>query len=154
MSTFYQLLLRYVVGCLSGLAVACLNHRSLPPVFESRRGHIWRLFHLLFRFVTFGGGPPCAGIIIIHIMLWFYIYIYIYIYIDFYFCPERFPLKLHWSVHYLRPKIYNWVKSENHVYKSLNCIRYLWIFNAFIFVYFYQLIAKWMSSAERQCLSY
>jgi len=28
-----------------------LDHRSLPPVFESRRGHIWRLFRL----ITFGG---------------------------------------------------------------------------------------------------
>ena len=31
-----------------------LDHRSLPPVFESRRGDIWRLFHLWLRFVTFG----------------------------------------------------------------------------------------------------
>ena len=32
-----------------------LDHRSLSPVFESRRGHIWRLFHLWLRFSTFGG---------------------------------------------------------------------------------------------------
>jgi len=32
-----------------------LDHRSLPPVFESRRGHIWRLFHLLHHLITFGG---------------------------------------------------------------------------------------------------
>ena len=32
-----------------------LDHRSLPPVFESRRGHIWRLFRLSLRLITFGG---------------------------------------------------------------------------------------------------
>ena len=32
-----------------------LDHRSLPPVFESWRGHIWRLFHLWPHFITFGG---------------------------------------------------------------------------------------------------
>ena len=32
-----------------------LDHRLLPPVFESWRGHIWRLFHLWLRFITFGG---------------------------------------------------------------------------------------------------
>jgi len=32
-----------------------LDHRSLPPVFESRRGHIWRLFRLWLRLITFGG---------------------------------------------------------------------------------------------------
>ena len=32
-----------------------LHHRSLPPVFESRRGHIWRLFRLSLRLITFGG---------------------------------------------------------------------------------------------------
>jgi len=32
-----------------------LGHRSLSPVFESRRGHIWRLFHLWLRFITVGG---------------------------------------------------------------------------------------------------
>ena len=31
-----------------------LDHRSLPPVFESRRGHIWRLFRLSLRLNIFG----------------------------------------------------------------------------------------------------
>ena len=31
-----------------------LDHRSLPPMFESRRGHIWRLFRLSLRLITFG----------------------------------------------------------------------------------------------------
>jgi len=34
---------------------SALDHRSLPSEFESRRGHIWRLFHLSLPFVTFGG---------------------------------------------------------------------------------------------------
>ena len=33
------------------------DHRSLPPVFESRRWHIWRLRHLWLRFITFGIRP-------------------------------------------------------------------------------------------------
>jgi len=32
-----------------------LEHRSLPPRFESGRGHIWRMFHLWLRLITFGG---------------------------------------------------------------------------------------------------
>ena len=32
-----------------------LDHRSLPPVFESRCRHIWRLFRLWLRLITFGG---------------------------------------------------------------------------------------------------
>jgi len=32
-----------------------LDHRSLPPVFVSQRGHIWRVFHLRLRFITIGG---------------------------------------------------------------------------------------------------
>ena len=32
-----------------------LDRRSLPPVFESRREHIWRVFHLWLRLITFGG---------------------------------------------------------------------------------------------------
>ena len=32
-----------------------LDHRSLPPVIKSRRGHIWRLFRLWLRLSTFGG---------------------------------------------------------------------------------------------------
>jgi len=31
------------------------DHRSLPPVFESQCGHIWRLFCLWLCFITFGG---------------------------------------------------------------------------------------------------
>ena len=34
---------------------SALDHRSLAPVFESRRGHIWRVFHLRLLFITFGG---------------------------------------------------------------------------------------------------
>ena len=32
-----------------------LDYRSLPPMFESPRGHIWRWFHLQLFFITFGG---------------------------------------------------------------------------------------------------
>jgi len=32
-----------------------LDHRSLPLVFESQRGHISRLFHLWLRFITYEG---------------------------------------------------------------------------------------------------
>ena len=32
-----------------------LDYISLPPVFESLRGHMWRVFHLWLRFITFGG---------------------------------------------------------------------------------------------------
>ena len=31
---------QYVMGCLRGLTGRALYHRSLPPEFESRRGHI------------------------------------------------------------------------------------------------------------------
>jgi len=34
-----------------------LDHRSLPPVFESQHGLIWRLWHLWLGFITFGGCP-------------------------------------------------------------------------------------------------
>ena len=37
--------------CIIGSA---LDHRSPPPEFESRLGHIWRLFHLILQFITFG----------------------------------------------------------------------------------------------------
>ena len=33
---------------------SALDHKSLPPEFESRRGNIWRVFHLWLRFITFG----------------------------------------------------------------------------------------------------
>jgi len=32
-----------------------LDHKSLPPMFESRCGHIWNLFHIWLRFITFWG---------------------------------------------------------------------------------------------------
>ena len=32
-----------------------LDYRSLPPVFESRCGHIWRLFHLWLCYIIFWG---------------------------------------------------------------------------------------------------
>ena len=41
--------------CVRGLVGSVLDHRSLPPVFESWHGHIWRLFHLWLCFITSGG---------------------------------------------------------------------------------------------------
>ena len=32
-----------------------LDHRSLPPLFESQCGNIWQLFNLWLCFITFGG---------------------------------------------------------------------------------------------------
>ena len=32
-----------------------LDHRSLPPEFDSWRGHIWKVFYLWLCFFTFGG---------------------------------------------------------------------------------------------------
>ena len=32
-----------------------LDRRSLSPMFKSRRGYIWRLFHLWLNFITCGG---------------------------------------------------------------------------------------------------
>ena len=40
--------------CLCDLVSTVLDHRSLPPVLESRPVHIWRVFHLWLRFITFG----------------------------------------------------------------------------------------------------
>ena len=37
------------------LVCSALDHRSLPPVFESRHDDIWRLFHLWLCFITFAG---------------------------------------------------------------------------------------------------
>ena len=37
------------------LTDSVLDHRSLPSVFEYRRGYIWRLFHLCVHFITFEG---------------------------------------------------------------------------------------------------
>jgi len=42
-------------GAPTGSNGSMLDHISLPPVFGSRRGHIWRLVHLWLRFITFGG---------------------------------------------------------------------------------------------------
>ena len=32
-----------------------VGHRSLPPELETRRGHIWRVFHLWLPSISFGG---------------------------------------------------------------------------------------------------
>ena len=45
----------FVTGAPPWSSDSVLDHRSLPPVFESRCGHIWRLFHLWLRFITVGG---------------------------------------------------------------------------------------------------
>ena len=44
-------------GRLRGLVGSVLEYGSLPPAFESRCRHMWRvlLFHLWLRFITFGG---------------------------------------------------------------------------------------------------
>jgi len=42
-------------GHLRRLVGRVLDHRSLPPEFESLRGHIWRVFHVWLRFITFRG---------------------------------------------------------------------------------------------------
>ena len=44
-----------VTGAPTWSSSSVLDHRSLPPGFESQRGHIWRLFHLWLRFITVGG---------------------------------------------------------------------------------------------------
>jgi len=41
-----------------------LNHRSLPPEFKSRHRHIWRVFHLWLRFITFG---DCSAHLAYHV---------------------------------------------------------------------------------------
>ena len=38
-----------------GLIGSSLDNRSLPPEFESRRGHMWRMFHLWLLFIILGG---------------------------------------------------------------------------------------------------
>ena len=43
------------VGLLHGLTGSTLDHRSLPPEFESQHEQIWRMFHLWFCFIIFGG---------------------------------------------------------------------------------------------------
>ena len=44
-----------ITGRLGGLIGSALDHGSLQSEFESRRGHILRVFHLWLRFITFGG---------------------------------------------------------------------------------------------------
>ena len=43
-----------LAGRLCGLVGSTLDHRSLPREFKSRHGHLWRVFHLWVRFITFG----------------------------------------------------------------------------------------------------
>ena len=45
----------HVQGRLCGLVDRVLDHRSLPPEFESWHGCSWRLVHLWLRFITFEG---------------------------------------------------------------------------------------------------
>ena len=40
---------------LRGLIGSVLDRRSLPPEFESWRGHIWRVFHFRLRIIPRGG---------------------------------------------------------------------------------------------------
>ena len=49
------LLTVFILLFFRGLTCSALDHRSLPPEFEFRRGHIWRVYHLSLRFITFGG---------------------------------------------------------------------------------------------------
>ena len=42
-------------GRLCGLVGITYDYRSLPPEFEFWHGHIWRVFHLWFHLITFGG---------------------------------------------------------------------------------------------------
>jgi len=51
--TTYVLLVQWR-GRHRGLVSCALDHRSLPPEFDPRRGHSWRVFHLRLRFITFG----------------------------------------------------------------------------------------------------
>ena len=53
-SLSYILLLKLWPGAPSWSSGSVLDHRSLPSVFESRRGHIWRLFRLSLHLITFG----------------------------------------------------------------------------------------------------
>jgi len=50
-------------GRLRGLAGRALEHRSLLSEFESSDGHIWKVFHLWFHFITFGG---CSAHLVYH----------------------------------------------------------------------------------------
>ena len=50
---FRQVFFTEAMGWLRDLTGSVLYHRSLPPEFEPRRGHIWGVFHLSLRFITF-----------------------------------------------------------------------------------------------------
>ena len=50
----HHLLLYLEPSAPSWSSSSVLDHISLPPVFESRRRHIWRLFRLSLRLITFG----------------------------------------------------------------------------------------------------
>jgi len=50
-----NIILIMTVGAPPWSSGSVLDHRSLLLVFETRRGHIWRLFHLWLRLITFGG---------------------------------------------------------------------------------------------------
>ena len=52
------------LGHLCGLVSSVLDHRSLPPEFESWHGHICRLFHLWLHFITFSG---CSAHLAYHV---------------------------------------------------------------------------------------
>ena len=49
---YFHAVLR-LVGRLRCLVGSALDHISLPPEFEPRLGHNWRMFHLWLRFITF-----------------------------------------------------------------------------------------------------
>ena len=49
------LFLYVVAGRLRDLISSGLEHRWLPGEFESRRVHIWKVFNILLRSITFGG---------------------------------------------------------------------------------------------------
>ena len=53
-SPIYIYILPFNMGAPPWSSGSVLDHRSLPPVFESRRGHIWRSFRLSLRLITFG----------------------------------------------------------------------------------------------------
>jgi len=47
--------LNWISGCLVSQIGSALDHRSLPPEFESWCRHIWRGFHHWLRFITLAG---------------------------------------------------------------------------------------------------
>jgi len=46
--------------------VSVLHHSLLPRVFESRRGHIWTVYHRWLPFITFGGRSACTRVAVKH----------------------------------------------------------------------------------------